>query len=442
MTERTTAPQSAWPAGETEQYLTTAQYLTLFGLAIALTVVSELIGTHKIGLISLFPLIWGILLGGLVSLQRIRPFPERLQSVAAYSLQIGVLFLLAKLSLIVGDNIGIIAKVGPALVLQELGNLFTIVFALPLAVMLGMGRSAVGACFSICREGSLAISGERYGVESDERRGTLAMYIFGTVFGALFMSLLASLLASTGWFDPLALAMGSGIGSGSMMAAASAAIAEYYPGSADEVLALAATSNLLSAMLGVFVAIYVALPLSERFYGVLTRHKAGEPLRDTVARDKLRVPAQEATRKAVGAAMPKWRILAMITVSMLVAVSVSRGSFTLELLPGFAIFIVLVIAGMLINRLTKLSTIVAVMVVGVLAALPWSPVNDLLIAHSKPISFLPLTTPVLVMAGLGLGKDAVLLRRIGWRIIPIGMLVFASTFIASVVIAQLVLSAS
>jgi hypothetical protein len=53
----------------------------------------------------------------------------------------------------------------------------------------------------------------------------LAEYLTSTIFGALFIALLAGLITSWDIFDPLALAMGAGVGSGSMMAAASAAIA-------------------------------------------------------------------------------------------------------------------------------------------------------------------------------------------------------------------------
>ena len=58
---------------------------------------------------------------------------------------------------------------GPALLLQELGHLFgTVLFSLPIAVALKMGRATVGACFSIDREGSFAIVGDKYGADSDE----------------------------------------------------------------------------------------------------------------------------------------------------------------------------------------------------------------------------------------------------------------------------------
>ena len=71
------------------------------------------------------------------------------------------MFLTAKMGSNIGPNLATIVKAGPALLLQELGNLGTIFLALPVAVLVfKMGRTAVGCSFSISREGSLAIIGD------------------------------------------------------------------------------------------------------------------------------------------------------------------------------------------------------------------------------------------------------------------------------------------
>ena len=110
-----------------------------------------------------------------------------------------------------------------SLTLQEVGHfLGTIVFGLPIALLIGMKREAVGATFSIDREPNLAIIAEKYGAGSPgESRGALGVYVCGTLFGAIYLSIIASLIASTGWFHPISLAMGAGVGLGSMMAAMS-----------------------------------------------------------------------------------------------------------------------------------------------------------------------------------------------------------------------------
>ncbi|WFR68561.1 DUF3100 domain-containing protein [Curtobacterium flaccumfaciens] len=222
--------------------------------------------------ITVLPMVWGLLAGGVVSSQRVKPLGVDLQRAASALMGIAVLVLIARLSVTIGPNVGLLAEAGPALLLQEIGHLFgTIVLALPLAVLLRMGRATIGATFSIDREGSFAMVSERFGPDSDEYRGTLSMYVFGTLLGAVIITLVASFATSLGVFDPLALAMGAGVGSGSMMAAAVATVVAEHPGMQDQVLALAATSNLITGLLGMYVGMYVALPLAQKSYERLTR---------------------------------------------------------------------------------------------------------------------------------------------------------------------------
>ncbi len=205
--------------------------LTLFLLALVIVVIAEAIGNVSIpvgsGKIVLLPLLWALLLGGALGLMSPRlPAPLRLsgalQNAAGAYLQPALLIFIAKLGLLVGGSLPKILASGWALAFQEFGHFFgTMVFGLPVALLLGIKREAIGATFSVGREPSLAIIGERYGMDSPEGRGVLAEYLTGTVFGAVFIALLAGLVTSLGIFNPLALAMGAGVGSGSMMAAAS-----------------------------------------------------------------------------------------------------------------------------------------------------------------------------------------------------------------------------
>ncbi|MFX9058358.1 DUF3100 domain-containing protein, partial [Acinetobacter baumannii] len=75
--------------------------------------------------------------------------------------------------------------------------------------------------------------------------------------GALFIAIVAGFIASLNVFHPLSLAMASGIGSGSMMAAAAGAIsAQVDPATAEQVMALAAASNLLTTTLGTYFTLF------------------------------------------------------------------------------------------------------------------------------------------------------------------------------------------
>ncbi len=73
----------------------------------------------------------------------------------------------------------------------------------------------------------------------------MGMYICGVLIGAMWSSVLAGMLAQSGWFHPLALAMGAGVGSASMMAAATAPIVAVYPEFEQQIMALAGGSKLV-----------------------------------------------------------------------------------------------------------------------------------------------------------------------------------------------------
>ena len=130
-------------------------------------------------------------------------------------------------------------------------------------MLLGLRREAVGAAFSNAREPNIAIIGEKYGLDTPEGRGVMGVYVTGTVFGAIFCSLLSSFVASTmPFFSPQALAMATGTGSAGMMTAALAPLVEMYPDIKDELTALAAASNMFSGLDGVYMCVFMSLPLA------------------------------------------------------------------------------------------------------------------------------------------------------------------------------------
>ena len=149
------------------------------------------------------------------------------------------------------------------------GYHITPIVALPLALFLGMKREAVGATSSISREPSLGVIGEKYGIDSPEGSGVLGTYLIGTVIGTIIFGILGSVSIYSG-IHPYALGMACGVGSGSMMSAASAALVEMVPHDMQStVLAYAATSNMLSGITGVNFLIFVTLPLTNKMYAVL-----------------------------------------------------------------------------------------------------------------------------------------------------------------------------
>ena len=176
---------------------------------------------------------------------------------------------IAKLGINAGASLETVVSAGPALLLQEFGNLGTILLAMPLAVLLGMKREAIGATHSINRESNLALITDVYGPDSPEARGSLSIYVVGGMIGTIYFGFMVSVIAILGIFHPYALGMASGVGAGILMASAVASLTEIYPAMADQISALASASETISGIDGIYMALFIGLPLCNWLYKVL-----------------------------------------------------------------------------------------------------------------------------------------------------------------------------
>ncbi|MCP2253532.1 Protein of unknown function (DUF3100) [Prauserella aidingensis] len=242
---------------------------------LVIALIAQLIDVREIPLgpaaILLLPLLYAFLLSVLLNPHVVGAVSKivRKREVKAASpmIVITIMPFIAKFGTTIGPSFEELIEAGPALLLQEIGNLATVAIAFPLAVwVFKLRRESIGATFSVAREPNLAIIVDRYGLKSPEGTGVMVVYVVGTVFGTLIFSVLASLLASLGFFAPEALAMACGVGSGSMLAACSGALSGTWPGMEDTVVALSGASNLLTYATGLYVSLFVALPLVEWLY--------------------------------------------------------------------------------------------------------------------------------------------------------------------------------
>ena len=136
-----------------------------------------------------------------------------------------------------------------------------------------MGREIIGATYSIGRESNIAIISDKYGLNSEEDIGAMGVYVVGTLFGTMVFATLASFLGSAGYFSPQVLAMACGVGSGSMTAACSGALAEIFPAMQYDIFAYAGASNLLTNATDLYIGLFIALPLAEKIYTKLSVKK-------------------------------------------------------------------------------------------------------------------------------------------------------------------------
>jgi len=423
------------------------RFAKLSFFALVIMVIAELIGSVTFnvgpGKVVLLPMIWALLMGAALGLAKNRVpgllrVETGMQFSAAMILQPALLLFVAKLGLLVGGSIPKIIESGWALMFQEFGHFVgTILFGLPLALLLGIKREAIGATFSVGREPSLAIIGEKYGMDSPEGRGVLAEYLTGTVFGAVFIAILAGFITSLGIFDPIALAMGSGVGSGSMMAAAAGAIsAQQTPEVAKEVMMFAAASNLITTTIGTYFTLFISLPMAVWGYRIMEPiigRKSVASTSDEEAKAESSVDLH-APLTATGIAFA-WLLSGSLA---LIADWIARGSKPLDSIPGMAIILGAVLAGVLLNRVTgkKIPAVCWVSAVAMVLTSPIFPWAAQMSALTGKISFLALITPMLTFAGLSIAKDIPAFRRLGWRIVVVSFAANAGTFLGATLIAQ------
>ena len=270
-------------------------HLTVLILIVVAEFIGNIVITVGIGKIVLLPMMYALIMGILTAPRFTKISTDKEIQVASSLLGVTLMLLMAKYGTLVGPSLPKILAASPALILQEFGNLGTILLGIPVAVFIGLKREAIGAAHSIAREPNVALIGERYGLNSAEGRGVMGVYICGTVVGTIFFGLMASIAAAYLPFHPYALAMAAGVGSASMMTAAVGSLSAMYPQMVDQLAAFGAASNMLSGLDGLYMSIWLALPFSEWLYRKVYRLKHGtDPVKEmtTPAREEKRNEAQ------------------------------------------------------------------------------------------------------------------------------------------------------
>ena len=231
--------------------------------------------------LTILPMLFAVMIGMVISLISVRDkikvwgktFTDKEESFASKMVGFSLLVLGTQYAGMIIPNLDNIIAAGVPLLFQELGNLLPIFVAIPLAVKFGLGRSAIGSCSSISREPSIAVIQGKYGTGTPEYIGVLAIYLCGSVIGTLWFSILGSVSPLTG-LHPLSLAAGAGVGSGSMLSAASGALISGLDADmAKQVLSIAAASNLLSSVIGALSLTFLGLPLAEFMYKICNKGK-------------------------------------------------------------------------------------------------------------------------------------------------------------------------
>ena len=265
----------------------------------------------------------------------------------------------------------------------------------------------------------------------------MGVYVMGTLFGAIYFSLMAGIIASMDVLDVRALAMACGIGSGSMMGACSAALAETVPTQAETITAFAATSNLLTYATGLFVSLFVALPFTEALYKLVTKLKKNK---DVVTNEADLSAVME--EPAILSMVQSFMLLAVICVVLLLSNWVGQGVDPLAGLPAMLILFACCVIGMLLKRFIPFNVpaIAWISIVAILISLPQFPFNAYVLEETAKMGVLQLLTPVLAYAGFAISQMEVdLFKKSGFKIAVVAILTFTGTFIGSAMVAQIML---
>lgn len=260
-------------------------FLLLIIYVIIVVLIAETIGFQSITVLGIkfnfLPLVFALLITMGLAIKFFRRgilkniYSEENVKFCGESLIIIMLPLIARYGADVAPKLKEILDLGLVFILQEFGHLGTIFLGLPVALLLGLKREAIGATLGIGREGELAYISERYTLDSAEGRGVLSQYIFGTIFGALFFSFIPPMFLKLG-FSPESLSMASGMGSTGMMAAATGALIAELPKQIDMIKAYSSASQLLTGIFGTFMMLLVAVPVQKFMYKLLSKEKKND----------------------------------------------------------------------------------------------------------------------------------------------------------------------
>lgn len=136
-----------------------------------------------------------------------------------------------------------------------------------------------------------------------------------------------------------------------------------------------------------------------------------------------------------------------IVITVIVAILILVGNFVgykinpITAFPGMLILFLIVVGGLWITKVMpgNLPAVVYVSLLGIILTMPWFPLGEKVAELTSQVNFLALTTPILGYAGISMGKDLDSFKKNGLKIVIVAIFVFIGTYLASAVIAHLVL---
>jgi hypothetical protein len=117
------------------------------------------------------------------------------------------------------------------------------------------------------------------------------------------------------------------------------------------------------------------------------------------------------------------------------------GIAPLDAFLGCGCIVAITVGGILLAKILPghLPMVFWVSILAILVSTPISPVAGFVTYYVDKVDFLALCTVVLSYAGLTVGKDIDMFRKMSWRIIVVALAIYTGTFVFATIIAQIML---
>ena len=108
---------------------------------------------------------------------------------------------------------------------------------------------------------------------------------------------------------------------------------------------------------------------------------------------------------------------------------------------GYLIMVTITLSGIALAEFLpiKLPMVFWISIIALLSTSPISPVAKTVLAYTGKMDFMAIATPILAYAGLAVGKDLPMFKKMSWRIVVVALAVYTGTFVFATVIAEAVL---
>ena len=110
-------------------------------------------------------------------------------------------------------------------------------------------------------------------------------------------------------------------------------------------------------------------------------------------------------------------------------------------LIGMGILSLITLVGVWMERYLPLniSSILYISIIGIIIAFPGVPTSDCVLYYVSKVELLSIVTVFLAYVGIGMGKSWNEFKALGWRAVIVTILVIASTYLGSAIVAHIIL---